>query len=53
MRLDLGKRVSASIRNALAHLAPTRELSDLFVALGDAARSKSRGVYFLIACTGG
>src|SRR5207237_38209 len=26
----------------------TRELSDLFVALGDAARSKSRGVVFLI-----
>ena len=70
-RLDLGKRVTAGIRDALAHLsaikvsgpegieisldlkradeaALTRELSDLFVALGDAARSKSRGVCFLI-----
>jgi hypothetical protein len=70
-RLDLGKRVTAGIRDALAHLsaikvsgpegieisldlkrtdeaALTRELSDLFVALGDAARSMSRGVCFLI-----
>jgi hypothetical protein len=70
-RLDLGKRVTASIRDALAHLSAikiagpegveisldvkradeatlTRELSDLFVALGDAARTKSRGVCFLI-----
>ncbi len=70
-RLDLGKRVTASVRDALGHLsaikitgpegieisldlkradeaALTRELSDLFVALGGAARSKSRGVCSLI-----
>src|SRR3954469_770309 len=70
-RLDLGKRVTASIRDALSHLSAikvagpegieisldlkradeavlTRELSDLFVALGDAARSKNRGVCLLI-----
>jgi AAA ATPase domain len=70
-RLDLGKRVTAGIRDALAHLSAirvsgpegieisldlrradeamlTRELSDLFVAVGEAARSKSRGVCLLI-----
>lgn len=70
-RLDLGRRVTAAIRDALAHLSVikvagpdgieisldirradeatlTRELSDLFVALGDAARNRSRGVCFLI-----
>lgn len=70
-RLNLGQRVTASIRNALAHLSAikvtgpegieisvdikradeatmTRDLSDLFVALGDAARGKSSGVVFLI-----
>src|SRR4051812_47163853 len=66
-RLDLGKRVTAGIRDALSHLSAikvtgsegleisldlkgadeailTRELSDLLVVLGDAARSRSRGV---------
>jgi hypothetical protein len=70
-RLDLGRRVTARIRDALSHLSAikvtgpegielsidldqadeamlARELSDLFVAVGDAARMKSRGVCFLI-----
>jgi hypothetical protein len=70
-RLDLGRRVTARVRDGLAHLSAikvsgpegieisldieradeamlTRELSDLFVALGEAARSKSRGVCFLV-----
>lgn len=70
-RLSLGERMSAAVRDALAHLRTiklsgpdgfgfeidltgadeatlTSDLTDLFVQLGEAAKSKRRGVAFLL-----